>query len=206
MEELKARFGPKHTYFSCLLFCVILLFCSVCFADGTYQVTNENGVNYLETSNEGSWCITKSDLKFTGQSGNYSIWKDQQGTFLLINKQRIYIDERYIPYRIFKDAYGNILPTRLVYDDAGNLLTRLDLEQMEDRQAKKLYLKAKMISEENQAKADRDVFERQAQSDREIEEKKIEAIDKNTNALKRAANSKPHTGVTSTGEIINIIN
>jgi hypothetical protein len=61
-----------------------------CFAGGTYQVGQAQGGIYFQTDNDGGWYINKSDLKDfkIGQTGNYSIGKDQDGTFLLIDKNK----------------------------------------------------------------------------------------------------------------------
>ena len=75
-----------------LSFLIVFIVAMNCFAGGTYQVGQDQGGIYFQTDNDGGWYIDKSDLKDfkIGQTGNYSIEKDQNGTSLLINKNRKY--------------------------------------------------------------------------------------------------------------------
>lgn len=76
--------------------CVALLLISVsCFADGTYQISQEDGAYYFDTENDGSWQINRSDLKYFkgNQAGTYRTGRDKSGTYILTDtKFKVYLD------------------------------------------------------------------------------------------------------------------
>jgi predicted aspartyl protease len=89
----------RHTVFSraIIVFVFVLSFCvwilPVSAAD-TYYVGRDEGGVYLQTENNGSWYISKTDLEHfkVGETGNYGTGEDRQGTYLLIRQRTFYID------------------------------------------------------------------------------------------------------------------
>jgi clan AA aspartic protease (TIGR02281 family) len=63
-------------------------------AADTYYVGRDEGGVYLQTENNGSWYIDKTDLKQfkIGETGTYRTEEDRHGTYILIRHRKFYID------------------------------------------------------------------------------------------------------------------
>ena len=63
-------------------------------ATGTYYVDRDDDGVYLQTEENGSWYIEKSDLKHfrVGETGNYRTGSDKRGTYISIKHRKFYVD------------------------------------------------------------------------------------------------------------------
>jgi hypothetical protein len=144
-----------------------MLFSTVCFAGGTYQVTKDGGAYYFETDNDGAWGIDKSDLKNfkLGQSGTYSTGRDKNGTFIFTDtKQKIYVDIR------------------------GAEIQRSQAERENQEYERKEALRQQRMAKEEQQNAVLKAQERKDRADRKIEEQKLEQKNEMDKKILKALN------------------
>lgn len=137
--------------------CISLLFSTLCFADGNYQISQEDGAYYFDTDNDGSWQINRSDLKYFkgNQAGTYRTGRDKSGTYILTDtKFKVYLD---LQAKNQQDKESAIIN----YNYQQNEKARQKQAAIEEAQRKKIEV------QEEQARADR-------KARQEIDEKKLE--------------------------------
>lgn len=195
MENPKTAYVIKlFSHTSLFVFIGLLISCP-CFSDGTYKITNENGAYYLETDNDGSWCIDQSLKLKPGQTGVYTSGRDKNGYFLNINNRKIHIDVQAKGQQDIEIERSNQI-NQEIRNRANQQRINEDLQ------------KEKIKAQERQANADREAYERQAQADREAYERQ-QAVNVGVAAAAAAAavnaKKRTHIGVTTSGEPV-IIN